>query len=447
MYSISQSSPIASVFVALLLLMSGLFLTTLLKSPNKKYLAGLFFSAFIVRVIFVYAIYYYMIAVGGDGFAFTDDRTYHESGKALAKLLQNRIDGYEIFSVQANPGYFYFNGWLYSILGPDTFSARMVNAFFSSLTAILIFEITRLIFGLKSARIAGLLAAFMPSMVYWSVLQFKDVALVFVMVYTVYLLVAKKNQKITLLSVLAVAGSLYVMWYLRKDFTLPYAGIVMLWLTLRYTKLETWIEKLRRRGLSGFAGVALLVLGSGVLIGLANTQAGVEFLERYGEITADNKEFTEKASSAQIGFSRYLRINSISDIYKLPFAAGFTAIAPLPMLSGLTNGERVGLALYSVTNLFFILILPFTVLGFALTKGISFANSIMLRWLPIMLLTGISIVFMGVLRYKEQLMPFFLIWAAVALSQRHKYKGIISAAYVIGFVCVVVAVVIASTTR
>lgn len=447
MYSSSHSSPLASVAVALLLLMLGLFLTTLLKSPNKKYLAGLFFSAFIVRIIFVYAIYYYMIAVGGDGFAFTDDRTYHASGEALAKLLRNRIDGYELFSLKANPGYFYFNGWLYSILGPDTFSARMVNAFLSSLTAILIFEITRLIFGFKPARIAGLLAAFMPSMVYWSVLQFKDVALVFVMVYTVYLLVAKKDQKITVLSILAVMGSLFVMWYLRKDFTLPYAGIVILWLTLRYTKLEIGIEKLRQRGLSGFAGVALLVLGSGVLIGLANTQAGDEFLERYDDITADNKEFTEKASSAQIGFSRHLRINSISDIYKLPFAVGFTAIAPLPMLSGLTNGERVGLALYSVTNLFFILILPFTVLGFVLTKGISFANSIMLRWFPVMLLTGISIVFMGVLRYKEQLMPFFLIWAAVALSQRHKYKGIISATYVIGFLCVLVAVVIATTSR
>jgi hypothetical protein len=36
--------------------------------------------------------------------------------------------------------------------------------------------------------------------------------------------------------------------------------------------------------------------------------------------------------------------------------------------------------------------------------------------MPLILWAGISVVYMGVLRYKEQLMPFFLLWAAYALS-------------------------------
>jgi len=447
MFGSSQVSPLQSGFTAFLLLIVGLAFIGLLKSPNRGYLSSLFFSAFLVRVIFVYIIYYYLIGAGGDGFAFIDDRTYDKAGIQIAAALRAGKEGYELHSWQQNPGYFLFNGWLYSLLGRDTLSARMVNVLLSSLTVILIYEIVRILFETRVAKIAGLLAAFMPGMVYWGALQFKDVALVFVMIYTIYLLVAKKDQKITVFSILAVMLSLLVMWFLRKDFTLPYIGIILLWLTLRYTGLDSWFENMRQRGFSGIAAVVILILGSGMLIGLASTEAGGVFIERYDRITGDNEAFIEKASSAQIGFSRHLRINSLSDAYKLPFAVGFTVVAPLPTLALSANVKAKGMTLYSVTNVFFILLLPFVVLGFFLAKGMSIANSIMLRWFPIVILIGISVVFMGVLRYKEQLMPFFLIWAAIGLSQRKKYKGILSSIYLIGITSVIVAIFLATTNR
>lgn len=443
MFGPAQVSPFQSIFTALLLFLLGFIFISLIKSPNRKYLVGLFASAFILRAIFVYLVYYYLIAVGGDGFAFVDDYRYHDTGKQIAKALSARKDGYELFSWQQNPGYFYFNGWLYSFLGADTLSVRMVNGFLSSLTALLVFEIARLLFDFRVARIAGLLSAFMPSIIYLSVLQFKDTALIFVMVYTVYLLVTKKNQKITVFSVLSIIAALFIMWFLRKDFTLPYIGIVLLWLTLRYTGLERWMERLQKRGLTVFAGMFLLILGGGLLIGLSSTGSGQVFLERYDRITGDNKTFAEKASTTQIGFSRYLRINSITDVYKLPFAVGFTATLPLPVWSWLSSREQAGVALYSVANLFFIFLLPFVILGFFLTKGIGLANSVMLRWFPLVVLVGVSVVFMGVLRYKEQLMPFFAIWAAIALSQKNKYKTILSSMFLLGAVSVILAVVIA----
>jgi 4-amino-4-deoxy-L-arabinose transferase-like glycosyltransferase len=447
MFGSSQVSPLQSGFTAFLLLIVGLFFIGLLKSPNRGYLLSLFFSAFLVRVIFVYIIYYYLIGTGGDGFAFMDDRTYDKAGSRIAAALRAGKDGYDLHIREQNPGYFLFNGWFYSLLGRDTLSARMVNVLLSSLTVILIFEIVRILFKTRCAKIAGLLAAFMPGMVYWGALQFKDIALVFVMIYTVYILVEKKDQKITVFSILAVMLSLFAMWFLRKDFTLPYIGIILLWLTLRYTGVDGWIEKMRQRGLSGLAGGAILVLGIGMLIGIVNTEAGQDFLERNDKIMSENSEFVENASSAQIGFSRHLRITSLSDGYKIPFAVGFTVIAPLPVLGQLTNPKLAGVTLYSYTNLFFILFLPFVVLGFILSKDLSFANSIMLRWFPIMLLIGISVMFMGILRYKEQLMPFFIIWAAVGLSQRGKYKGIISSIYLIGFSCVITAILLAYSSR
>jgi len=447
MFSSPQASPVQSIFVALILTMLGLLVVAMIKSPDRKYLTRLFAFAFFIRVIFVYIIYYYLIGVGGDGFAFTDDRTYDLNARIIAKALNKGQDGYDIFSWHQNPGYFYFNGWLYSLLGTDTFSSRVVNAFLSSLTVIFIFEIARNLFELKVAKIAGLLAAFMPSMIYWSALQFKDTSLIFVMVFASYLLVVKRNQRVTITSIVLMIGALALMWTLRKDYALPYIGIVFIWLILRYTGLEKWFNNLRKKGLSVVVGGFMLIIGGGVIVGLSNSSAGQIFLAKYDKVTGNNAEFVEKASAAQIGFSRHLRINSVSDMYKLPFAVSFTTILPLPSFSNLIDGKRAGLALYSMANLAFVMLLPFVALGFVLTKTVSLGDSIILRWFPLTVLVGVSIVFMGVLRYKEQLMPFFLIWAALALSEKSKYRNKLGMIYLIGFFSVITAVIVASTTR
>lgn len=447
MFAATQASPLQSVFLFLALIIAGFVFIYFFKSSDRNYLNKLFFAAFCLRAIFVYIVYYYLVGVGGDGFVFIDDRTYDAAGQQIAHALNTGKDGYELQSWQQNPGYFYLNGFVYSLLGTDTFSMRVINAFLSSLTAVLVYEIARLLFDIKVAKIAGLLSAFLPSVVYLSVLQFKDTALVFVMVYTTYLLISRIDKRISIQMIIALLISLFVMWYLRKDYTLPYIGIVLLWLILRYTHLEKWLEKMKKSGFSAFAGLGLLILGSVVLVALVNTQAGQIFIDRYDRITGTNQEFVEKASSNQIGFSRHLRINTASDLYKLPASVAFTTILPLPVAGWVTSGEKAGLALYSIANLFFILLLPYVLLGYMQSKNISIVNSVMIRWFPVLVLVGISIVFMGVLRYKEQLMPFFIIWAAVALSERNKNKNKILMLYVMGALSVFSAFIVSRMFR
>ena len=447
MFAATQASPFQSVFLAMFLFFAGLILIPLIRSPNTRTLSLLFSVAFILRIFVTYITYYYLVAVGGDGFAFTDDRVYDAAGSQIAAALNAGKDGYALHSWQQNPGYFYFNGLLYSLLGTDTFSARIVNSFLSSLTVVFVFEIARLLFSVKVARVSGFLYAFMPSIVYLSALQFKDTALIFVMVYTVYLLMSKTKKRITILSAAAVIVSLIVMWFIRKDYTLPYIGIVIMWLILRYTGLELFIDRMRKSGLSVVSAVAILFVGGAVLAGLTNTQAGKVFLDRYDTIAGSNKELVENASRSGIGFSRRLRINSAMDIYKLPFAVGFVTILPLPAIGWLTSGEHAGVALYSIANLAFIFILPYVVLGFRLIKDVGFGNSVMIKWFPIVVLVAISIMFMGVLRYKEQLMPFFLMWAALGICHRKQHRAFILSSYVVGAMGVLFAVVMAATIR
>lgn len=424
-----------------------MLIVPLLRSPNAGSLRLIFTIAFLTRACVTYITYFYLVAVGGDGFAFTDDRVYDAAASEIAKALNAGKDGYELHAWQQNPGYFYFNGWLYSFLGTDTFSSRIINAFLSSITAVLVFEIARILFSAKIGRISGYLYALMPNIVFLSSLQFKDTALIFVMVYTVYLLVARDKKRITLISTLAVVLSLTAMWFLRKDYTLPYIGIVVMWLLLRYTGLETLIERMRKSGLTVFAGIVILFMGGAMIAGISNTSAGRVLLDRYDRLAGDNRELVESGASSRIGFSRRLRINSATDIYKLPFSVAFVTILPLPAVGWITSGENAGTALYSVGNLAFVFMLPYVFLGFRLVKDVGFANSVMVKWFPLLVLVAISIMFMGVLRYKEQLMPFFLMWAALGIYHRRRHQTFIWFSYAVGLLGIVIAVVAAAMFR
>jgi len=126
-----------SIAVAMLLYFLGLVYVFLLKSGNKAIIIKLFSFAFIVRIISVYAIYYYLISIGDDGFASRDDGYYDHVARQISYELSKGFSGFKEYGVGiVNIGYFNLNGWLYYYLNFDTLSARMINVVCSSLTVV-----------------------------------------------------------------------------------------------------------------------------------------------------------------------------------------------------------------------------------------------------------------------------------------------------------------------
>lgn len=408
--------------VAILLYLSGLIYVLFVRTEGKSFLIGIFSLAFVLRALSIYAIYYYLISVGGDGFAIMDDRNYDRVAKDIVHELNKGLIGYKQYGTGwVNIAYFNLNGFLYHYLNFDTLSSRMLNGFLGALTAVFAYLIILRIYDLKRAKITGMMVALLPNLIFWSSLQLKDAPIIFCSTVLIYIMICKFRDGITLISLAVYFLFLYFLWHLRKDFCLPFIAVSILWLFMRYTVIGANFNKNKRK--LGPAKIFIIFIAGIVLLTVVmSTQSGEQFVDSMSEFSEQQKNMAESGDS-KIGFTKYLRIVSPSDIFKLPFAVAFTAIAPLPTFSLDVNPIMVGNALYTMINTALILILPYSVVGFFLLKSekLNFTDELLLRWLPLATLIGISVIYMGVLRYKEMLMVYIVIWASMAISERKKY--------------------------
>lgn len=438
-----------SIAMALLFYIAGMIYVLSIKDKDTKLMAKIFSLAFFLRFIVLYGIYYYLTSIGGDGYVIMDDRNYDLTGRQIAYELSKGFAGFKEYGTGwANIGYFNFTGFLYHYLEFDTLTMRMLNVFLSSLTAILAFMIIKKIFDDQRAKIVGYTIAVLPNLVFWSTQQLKDTAIIFCSMVLIYIMVCKFREKLSFFSIIMYALFLFFLWHLRKNFCFPFIAVSALWLVLRYTKLGI-VFKDRKK----FKFLKVFVLtGAGMvmLLVLAFTGTGVDFTDSMSNFNDMNKQIAESpGAGAAVGFSRYLRVVSPYDIYKLPAAMAFTAIVPLPSFHSLGIPNMAGSALYSIVNISLILMMPFVLLGFFLFKSekLEFTDELLLKWLPLLTLMGLSVIYMGVLRYKSMLLVYFIIWASMAIHERKKYKTKIILIYLASFFSVALVIPIASIFR
>lgn len=433
-----------SIFVVIIFFSAGLIYISFLKKHDRYTLTKIFTVAFVIRVIAVFALYYYMISVGGDGFLMSDDRKYDRVAKEIAYELSKGKVGYKQHGTGwANIGYFNFNGWLYSNFNFDTISARLVNAFLSAITVILFYLVFETVFDRKRAVVLGYTLALLPNLILWSSQQFKDTAIIFCSAVLLYILVCKFRYKIRIFPLIVFALFAGCLWFLRKDYIFPYLAVIILLVFLKYTNLDKIINSASRSTLPKIAIVG--VFGISLLVGMLFTSAGSEFIGTLGQFS----EGQHAVVSSGYGFSRYLRILSPADIYKLPAAVAFTAIAPLPSFSYLTDPVMVGSGIHSIANLGLVLGLPFVILGFFLFKdeNVLFTDRLLLKWIPLMMLCALSIVYMGNMRYKAAILVYFACWASLAIYDRKRLKGKLLVVYGASLFLIVIIVPIAVLFR
>ena len=76
-----------------------------------------------------------------------------------------------------------------------------------------------------------------------------------------------------------------------------------------------------------------------------------------------------------------------------------------------------------------------------------FTDELLVRWLPILTWVSISIIFLGVLRYKAALLTYFVMWAAVGWSNRQRYKNQLTFFYAFAAIGMVMIIPIATVFR
>lgn len=180
-----------------------------LKTLSKNFILKTFIISFVIRVFFV-GVFYFILEyfVGIPFLTLKDDYSYYLSSAKIAEQwslsgigLVNNVG----FSTGFYSGYPYFSAFCtYFFNGDPIIMPRIGNAFFSALTVILVYKLTRLYSAEKESRLVAVIFMFSPLFITYSSLQLKDTILLFLSLVIIYFLSKTLLNKITSVGILLI---------------------------------------------------------------------------------------------------------------------------------------------------------------------------------------------------------------------------------------------------
>ena len=208
------------IFVAFLFGLTFYFISLIKDETQKKILAILFISVFLLYILLALFFYYSSFQPFSNGYG--DNIEYHEQAKNVATAFSERN-----FSLQGVYFYHYYPvilGYLYLIFIPSLLIGLFFNSWLIALSIVFVYLIVHKIGGSeKESFIVGFLACFYPSLVFYGNLLLKD-GLVIMLSMLSLLLTIKIVKRFSLLDFLILYGVLIALMYFR--FYIAYAIIL-----------------------------------------------------------------------------------------------------------------------------------------------------------------------------------------------------------------------------
>jgi hypothetical protein len=180
------------------------------RGETRQFALTLFLVAFGARVVLAVGMHLVLIAIGRDGSLLLDDRAYDKLGWTLARVWMGIFPGIRDTDEYLMVNWTYIVAAVYFTLGKSLLAAKMLMVAFGALLALATYALGREIFDERAGRIAGLLAAFFPSLMVWSATSLKDVLTVLVSVVAIYGLLRYGRAHHWWALVLCLAGFLAV---------------------------------------------------------------------------------------------------------------------------------------------------------------------------------------------------------------------------------------------
>lgn len=268
------------------------------KSLNAaKYLEYLFFLALMLRLAWVVFSYYYYIEVTGIPFEFStaDAWGYHNEAKWLASEQWNAVWNYYFgggLRDISDVGYPLYLTVIYKVFGPVIIIPRIIKAFLSSFTCVLVYKLSSRTFGEGIGRMAGVMCALMPNLIIYCGYHLKETEMIFLEVAFLerldYLIRNHKFSFFTILLPSLIAGSLFFFrTVLGAACVLSFATGVML------ASTPTMGDNMKRALLIGW-GVICLAVFSG-----STAMTEVEALWEQKDINLENKRIEQTSRGSQ----------------------------------------------------------------------------------------------------------------------------------------------------
>lgn len=185
---------------------------------NKQFAEHLFLIALLFRLIWVVASYFFYEQINGTPFEYQalDSVGYHTEAEWLAS--ENWAMTWEYyfgpgFHGVSDIGYPLYLTFLYKIIGPQIFITRIIKALLGTYTCILIYRLSVRTFGEEVGRMAGIMAALMPNLIFYCGYHLKETEMLFLEVAFLerldYLIRGKRITFWNILLPSLLAGSLF----------------------------------------------------------------------------------------------------------------------------------------------------------------------------------------------------------------------------------------------
>lgn len=203
---------------------SGFFLLTNQWSKQwcevskDSYITNIVVIAFVIRIIWVVASYFYYQRVTGVPFELdaADSIGYHEEAQEVASLSWSDVWLYYFGTLEngiSDVGYPLYLSVIYRIFGPNIMIPRIIKAFLSTYMCFLLYKLSSRTFGEETGRMVGIMATLMPNLVIYCGYHLKETEMLFLEVFFLermdYLLRNRKLDVLTILVPTLLAGSLF----------------------------------------------------------------------------------------------------------------------------------------------------------------------------------------------------------------------------------------------
>ena len=251
--------------------------------PETMYLKYLFQAAIIIRLVWVVASYFFYLSWTGLPFEFVahDAMCYHEEAYWLAGSDWSMTWDYYFgsqFHGTSDVGYPLYLTIIYKIFGPVIIIPRIIKAFISAYTCVLLYKLTSRTIGEDMGRLAGIMSCLMLNFVIYCGYHLKETEMIFLEVLFLeradHLL---RSAKLTFWKVLWPSLLALSLFFFRT--VLGAAAGFALASGVLFSNAPAMKKGLRRAALVGWGLLAVLVFGGGTIM----TE-----LESYWEDRGDN---------------------------------------------------------------------------------------------------------------------------------------------------------------
>jgi len=345
----AQMIPIALVGLAL----GPAIIWIFFRGTERRFLLTLFLVAFAVRMVAAVAVHPYLVTITRDkqgqitgrwvGFLFEDDRAYHKVAWGLMRYWLGFEGGIERSDEYLLRLYTYMVGWLYEYVyfvspasliemrGPDSgaivvMAPKLMNCFIGAIGVVPMFALGRELGGRTVGYLTALAGAFWPSLILWSILNLKDVAIV-VLIATVMFLALRFARRPGLVVLVGLLATFAALENMRLYVFYAFGWLVPISFFL--VNRSPW----RRRlvvGLSLWAAIIIIMLAMnqgtqwlGLRYLTDKRQEAIDSSRRFGADTSESGiDLPDRISRYEGGWSAQLR--------SIPIVLPYVLWAPFP---------------------------------------------------------------------------------------------------------------------